>query len=57
MKTEILKMQSEQMKSFRKELTKEQYSKLAKVVKRFNFDIDFMLYGEELSIFVNKNFK
>jgi hypothetical protein len=57
MKAELLKIQSEQMKSFRKELTKEQYSKLAKVVKRFNFDIDFMLYGEELSIFVTNNIK
>ena len=57
MKSDLLKMQSEQMKSFRKELTKIQYSQLSKVVKRFNFDIDFMLVGEELSVFVNKNFK
>jgi len=57
MKAELLKIQSEQMKSFRKELTKEQYSKLAKVVKRFNFDIDFMLYGEELSVFVTNHIK
>jgi len=57
MKKELLKLQSEQMKCFRKELTKEQYSKLVKVVKYFNYDIDMILYGEELSIFVDKNFK
>ena len=57
MKADLLKIQSEQMKSFRKELTKIQYSKLSKVVKRFNYDIDFMLVGEELSIFVNNNIK
>jgi hypothetical protein len=57
MKSDLLKMQSEQMKSFRKELSKIQYSQLSKVVKRFNYDIDFMLVGEELSVFVNKNFK
>ena len=57
MKSDLLKMQSEQMKSFRKELTKIQYSQLSKVVKRFNYDIDMMLVGEELSVFVNNNFK
>ena len=57
MKTELLKIQSEQMKSFRKQLTKIQYSKLSKVVKRFNYDIEMMLVGEELSIFVTNHIK
>jgi hypothetical protein len=57
MKTVILNQQKEQMKGFRKQLSKSDYSILSKVVKYFNKDLDLILVGEELSIFVSDKFK
>lgn len=56
MKAELLKLQKEQMKGYKKELSKRDYEILSKVVKSFNYDIDFMLVGEELSLFVTDKF-
>jgi hypothetical protein len=56
MKAIILNQQKEQMKGFRKQLSKSDYSILSKVVKYFNKDLDLILVGEELSIFVSDKF-
>ena len=56
MKAILLEQQKLQMKMFRKELSKNDYQILSKVVKYFNKDIDLMLVGEELSMFVSNKF-
>jgi hypothetical protein len=56
MKAILLEQQKLQMKMFRKELSKNDYQILSKVVKYFNNDIDLMLVGEELSMFVSNKF-
>lgn len=56
MKAILLQQQKEQMKGFRKQLSKSNYQTLSKVVKYFNKDIEMMLVGEELSIFVANKF-
>lgn len=56
MKAILLEQQKSQMKMFRKELSKNDYQILSKVVKYFNNDIDLMLVGEELSMFVSNKF-
>ena len=56
MKAILLKQQKSQMKMFKKELSKNDFQILSKVVKYFNNDIDLMLVGEELSMFVSNKF-
>ena len=56
MKAELIKMQKDQLKMFRKELSKSQYSNLVGMVKYLN-SCDIIMVGEELSHYVNDNYK
>ena len=56
MKAELIKIQKEQLKMFKKELNKANYARLVDFIKYFN-SFDDIMVGEELSHYVNETYK